>query len=167
MLYIKKSLDNVRAEMEKNLERYIALSAAWEAVTIRTKKEGGEFQNIANAVDGGKVYKKTYMNGRELRVYCRNVPKNNMYIDDYIDLYTYTKTEDGKNWVELSAAELRKDIAKRSEYFAEQADETRKALETIEQDYKEYVAAIEKANEIAKRHGDRSATYYALYDVAK
>ena len=165
MLYIKKSLDNVRAEMEKNLERYIALSAAWKAVTIRTKKDGGEYQNIAQAVDGGKVYKKSYMNGRELRVYCRNVPKNNMYIDDYIDLYTYKKTEDGKGWAELSAAELRKDIEKRSEYFAELADKTRKALETIEQDYNDYVAAIEKANEIVKRHGERSETYYALYDV--
>ncbi len=161
-MYIQKSLDSVRAGLEADRERYHALAAAWKSVAVKTKKNGEEFQNIANAVDGAKV-SKNYCDEREVMVFCKNVPRNKMYIDDGINLSVYS------NGIarERSAEELRKAIAERIEAMEEHEREAAEALETIEEDYRDYVAAIEQANAVSKRRGERSATYYALYDVVR
>lgn len=167
MIYITKSLDAVKNGIESDLERYKALATAWENVTIRTKKDGKEFENIARAVDGAKVVKKSYCDEKEIRVWLYDVPKNKMYIDDSLDLYGFDTTNHGYRKYELSADEMRAKIAKHIEDLKTWADECITALETIDEDYNEYVKAIETANAIATKHGDRSKTYYALYDLAK
>ena len=177
MLYIKKSLADVKREMEKDAEHYSALSAAWAAVKINKKKNGEEFALIAKAVDGARVNNKPYWpDEKEITVYTSTSLEG--YIYDSLDLFVYAdelpaddpraqglKKSFIRAKVPATAEEIRNRIKNHIADLNKWEAEKREALLTIEEDYKEYIAAVEAANAVQKKHGEMSATYYALYGV--
>ena len=54
-MYYKRTLEEVITELEKRAEKSTAAAAAWEAVTIKRKKDGGEYKHLAAAVEGARI----------------------------------------------------------------------------------------------------------------
>lgn len=177
MLYVKKSLEQVKAELEKNAERAAALADAWRNVTIEKKKDGKEFAALGRAIHGASVRPYAYHNGNgEKTIFVFARYSNGGYTDDEIRTFGTLRDlpkDDPRrpasvglyNTYELTPDELREKIAERVAMYTEHAANYRAALETIADDYNAYKAAIDAANAIQARRGERSATYYALYGV--
>lgn len=122
-----RTIDDIINEKRGYIADYDAKITAWGNVTIKTKKDGGEFKELTNrCIDGASICAKGYTDGEELNVYysCRRA-----YEHDSIDCYRFCdELPDGdsrkipnagymRTKYKLSPAEIREAIAARIELY--------------------------------------------------
>ena len=82
-----RTIDDIINEKRDYIADYEAKIAAWGNVTIKTKKDGGEFKELSNrCIDGAKMHGKGYTSGEEISVYYTG---KRTYMDDSIDCYGF------------------------------------------------------------------------------
>lgn len=122
-----RTVDDIIAEKRDYIADYEAMIVAWGNVTIRTKKDGGEFKELSNrCIDGAKMHGKGYASGEEISVYYTG---RRAYMDDSIDCYGFCdELPDGderkrpneryhRTQYALTPAEMRRAIATRIKLY--------------------------------------------------
>ena len=131
-----RTIDDIINEKRDYIADYEAKIAAWGNVTIKTKKDGGEFKELSNrCIDGAKMHGKGYTSGEEISVYYTG---RRAYMDDSIDCYGFCD--------ELPDSDSRKmpnERYRRVQYALTPA-EMREAIATRIELYKGYKARNER-----------------------
>lgn len=138
-----RTIDDIIAEKRDYIADYEAMIVAWGNVTIRTKKDGGEFKELSNrCIDGAKMHGKGYTSGEEISVYYTG---RRAYMDDSIDCYGFCdELPDGderkrpneryhRTQYALTPAEMRRAIVTRIELYKGYKARSERELEWLEE----------------------------------
>lgn len=138
-----RTLDDIINEKRDYIADYDAKIAAWGNVTIKTKKDGGEFKELSNrCVDGAKMHGKGYTSGEEISVYYTG---KRTYMGDSIDCYGFCdELPDGdsrkipnagycRTLYTRTPAEMREIIAARIELYEGYKADAEKSLAWLEE----------------------------------
>lgn len=162
-MYWKKSIEEVKKELASRAEFNKAAAAAWDAVTIKRKKDGSDYKNIAAAVDGARIAPDVIGNTE----ICVCFKACGRYEHDTISIYGYCdelpatdpRYKKPTGWQRekyiFTAAEvenaIQKRIARCNNYAAEYGNDISRA-DALGNAYRNAVEAAEKALADATDH---------------
>jgi hypothetical protein len=137
-----RCIDDVIKEIRGYIADYEAKIEAWEAVSIKTKKDGTEYSELSNrCVEGARIKDKTYTSGKELYV---GIWSGHKYIDDEINICGFCDElpddderkipNDGfmRTMYTLTPSEMRDSIARRIELYKRYRLEQLSTLDWLE-----------------------------------
>jgi len=175
-----KSLDTIKKELEKDLDRCAVLADAWSAVTRNRKKDGKDFSVISKNFSGCSFSDNQYFfHTKEKIIRVCKWSSLQGYISDEIrssvTLSAYTKKdypEDETRIIKepgltpyyfLNADEIENKIQERIKYFRDAATEYKKDLAAIDTVFSKFKNAIDTAwDNMSKKVSDHTA--YKLRD---
>ena len=165
--------ENIKKELEKNLDYHKALLKAWEQVTRNYKKDGKPFQDLQKNFNNARVYNAAYsmVTTKEIRV--DTCTKLNGYQHESIEnreLAKYTKfTPDEsriikKSFLEpyfyLTLDEIEIKIDEKKAYHAKRIAELEKAIRENKKDTERAEKILEYIEkELAKVNPDAASLY--------
>ena len=154
-LYYKYNLDEIKKELETRKDSKKEALKMWQAVQIKTKKDGSEFKQLARALEGAsEVYE---FGWRRLAVYYRTPARR--HEEDTIDIYGYIDElpkEDPRSeqpheigWMrnkyDFTAAEVREAIKKRIRELQSDIVSLNAQIKKADFLYTRYREAVEEA----------------------
>lgn len=155
-MYYKRTLEEVKRELERRAEKSTAAAAAWEAVTIKRKKDGGEYKHLAAAVEGARV-QPDIIGNTEIAICFK---AGGRYEVESLSIYGYCdelpeddprhKKPDGGCWrikYDFTAAEVEQKIKNHIEYLRSYAAECQTDAARAAELGKEYRDAIQAAED--------------------
>lgn len=123
-----RTIEDIKAEYVKRANEYKTMRQAWEAVTIKTKKNGEEYKSLTKSCIEGATIGHTYDGLRQLEVGGWATG----YVSDEIKIEE--RSSDDYNTVYVMAPEnARTAIEYRIGYLAKQEEEARAALAWLEE----------------------------------
>lgn len=138
-----RTIDDIINEKRDYIADYEAKIAAWGNVTIKTKKDGGEFKELSNrCIGGAKMHVKGYTSGEEISVYYTG---KRAYMEDSINCYGFCdelpdsdeRKVPNNGWARtqytLTPAEMREAIAARIELYKGYKARSERELEWLEE----------------------------------
>ena len=156
---MRKGIEGIKKELQQEIERYKAEIEAWEKVTVKTKKNGEEFQNIKKAITGGEINTRSYDDSQHPNLYVY-FKVNHTYENDWIPVFHYLdelpdddprkapyKKQFTRQTCIATAAEITERINARIKRRKEQIESLEKQLQTAE---KTYAHVMELAQTIGK-----------------
>ena len=120
-----RTIEDIKAEYAKRANEYETMARAWEAVTIKTRKNGQEYATITKACIDGATITTAYDGRKRLHVGDWSTG----YISDELDIEFL---DDGTTLYKMPPAEVRALIANQIEWLRKQADEKHAALTWLE-----------------------------------
>ena len=156
-----RSIEDIRTEYEKRAREYKVMREAWQAVTIKTRKNGSEYARLTAAcLDGATI--DTAWNGlKRLHVggWCTG------YVSDEIDIEKYSS--DSSNVIEAMAPEeARAAIEYRIGWLAKQEETARAAAEWLTENTGRIFDQVEEfRTTLTEGAPDRGHMMWALGEV--
>lgn len=122
-----RSIEDIRAEYVKRANEYKTMRQAWEAVTIKTRKDGSEYKTLTKACIEGASIGYTYDGLKQLEVGGWSTG----YVSDDIKIEEYGSSRATK--YVMAPEEARAAIEYRIGYLTKQEEEQRAALAWLEE----------------------------------
>ncbi len=159
MYFRNQNIEEVKTELQTQLDNYKSALAAWQAVTIHKKKDNSEFAQIGRALEGAHISTSCPNDAAHPAIEITYKNKHG-YNSDTLDIYFYCDqlpdkgasretVFDGGIWQRktspMNAEEIRAAIANRIEIYKNRVETLKKQLEIAEKAFTNYRAAIAKA----------------------
>ena len=186
------TINDIKKNLEKEMDNATAFLAAWSAVTFPTKKDGKPFANMSKNINGAKYTLDAYaMQPGEYRLTVYTQNNLSGYIHDEICCYNLVKylrdadkIKKTYNYMpKLSMLEqvykydiddIKKAVADRIKYHEKRIQSLNEQLSRVEKAYNEFDAAYGKildklqeacnTNDISYSNG-RNDLFYAIKDA--
>ena len=186
------TINDIKKNLEKEIDSATAFLTAWASVTFPTKKDGKPFANMSKDINGAKYTLDAYaMQPGEYRLTVYTQSQSSGYIHDEIDCYVlvrYLKDADKlkktNNYMpKLSMLEqvykydlddIKKAVADRIKYHEKRIQSLNEQLSRVEKAYNDFDAAygeilnkLQEAcntNDISYNNG-RNDLFYAIKDA--
>lgn len=181
-IYWKRNATEIKKELDERIARAEALRAAWSSVEIAKKKNGGEFEQMARAVQGAQVVKCDYSlndGAKDLYISTRYEGVNYAkYANDTLPLFVYLdelpeadERRQGRALVEWcvraiapkTPEEVRAAIAARVEALAQEIEDYRADLHDLPRVFTKYRDAVENATRELETKTTRGKYHKTLY----
>lgn len=155
-----RGIEDIRAEYAKRSNEYKTMRQAWEAVTIKTRKDGNEYKTLTKACIEGATIGYTYDGLKQLQVGSWATG----YVKDDINIEQYGESRSIK--YAMAPEEARAAIANRISWLALQEQAQLDALKWITDNTVSIMDKIEAfRDDLGEGMPDRGHMMWALGDV--
>lgn len=181
------NLEGIKTEIEKQIDRDVAILNAWKNVTFPTKKDGSAFKQMGKNISGA-----TYCIGQyslqpgeyilRVNAWCKSCG----YVNDEMNAHNLVKyvNEEKKLKIEnhmpkvsyleqiycFDLDDIKEAVNNRIEYFEKRVANLTEQLTLADQAYKNFVAAyraaVEQLDKDAKKAND-STLHYMIMETVK
>lgn len=155
-----RTIEDIKTEYAKRANEYKTMRQAWEAVTIKTRKNGSEYKTLTMSCIEGATIGCTWDGLKQMQVggWCTG------YVSDEINVEEYGESRGIK--YAMAPEEARAAIASRISYLAKQEEEQRAALAWLEDNAGGIFDKIESfRNSLTEGAPDKAHMAWALGEV--